>query len=696
MNTTSKKFNVTVPTLLVLLSLVILVPLIAFTLFSIERFTDRLSKVEYQAIESRTASVSASVDREIESLIGIGNALASSPSLASGNLAAFHAEARQARRGETMQVLLLATNMEQLVNTRVSFGTVLPVTGSPDSTQKAIVTRKPVVSDIFIGKVSRRAVFNVSQPIIISGDVRYVLTVTDEPSRLSTLLQQQKLPKGWRITLRDQKAETFASDAGAGQDALVHFDLPKDRLSGLIPDHAISGESVVTAYVTSELTGWTTSLWVPRKVLSQPMDDLWKIMVRAALLAVASTILVAYFFSRPFANLIRQTSETVSFMGRGAPLPPIHTILREGQDIERRLIKTDAELRHSQQQNREGKALLDKLLDTVPTGITVVDYPAFKVVAESRQARLWLGQTGADLMQDVPAAGAFSTVFMADGQTPMTWEQSPTRRAAAQDCIVSAERYVVQQPDGNRIQIEVSVSPFHDQQGKVIGTVGCWRDVTEEVSFLKKLQDNDEHLRLVLRELTHRAKNLLTIIMAIATQTARRNSTLDEFLHVFAKRVQGLGASHDLLVHADWRGVELRELLLAQLAPFGGVDGERIRISGPAVLLKPDVLQSLGLAFHELATNAMKYGALSDAKGKIEVTWNSSMEEGDASFNIDWIEKNGPLVKPPEIKGFGHVIMVTSLAATVNGKVDLSFNENGLRWCMTAPLSAVARDDAQA
>lgn len=206
---------------------------------------------------------------------------------------------------------------------------------------------------------------------------------------------------------------------------------------------------------------------------------------------------------------------------------------------------------------------------------------------------------------------------------------------------------------------------------------------------MKELVGSQQQLNLALRELTHRAKNLLTVIMAIATQTARRNSSVQEFLNAFAKRIQGLGASHDLLVNSDWGGVQLKDLLHAQLSPFGGVDNKRISVSGPDILLKPDVLQALGMAFHELATNATKYGALSNKKGSVFIKWHRSEDDDGTRFHLNWTEQNGPAVAAPDYRGFGHVIIVNSLKATVSGDVDIAFDSKGLTWTVNAPLSAV-------
>jgi PAS domain S-box-containing protein len=166
---------------------------------------------------------------------------------------------------------------------------------------------------------------------------------------------------------------------------------------------------------------------------------------------------------------------------------------------------------------------------------------------------------------------------------------------------------------------DVHIEPLRDMTGAIVGLTCAAVDITARKA-------GEAHLRELMRELTHRSKNLLAVIQAMARQTARHSGTFDGFLDQFGARLQALSASHDLLVQESWYGASLSELINSQLSHY--LDGTQVVLDGPSILLKPEAAQSLGLAFHELATNAMKYGALSVPAGKVAIEWHRRMEEG--------------------------------------------------------------------
>ena len=164
-------------------------------------------------------------------------------------------------------------------------------------------------------------------------------------------------------------------------------------------------------------------------------------------------------------------------------------------------------------------------------------------------------------------------------------------------------------------------------------------------------------MQLLMREINHRAKNMLSVVQAIAHQTAAKNP--EEFVERFSERIQAFSANQDLLVRNEWRGVEIDDLVSAQLAHFAGLIGSRIAMHGLKLRLTAAAAQAIGLALHELAANAGKYGALSTAEGGVDIFWGS---EGD-TFTISWTERDGPPVPPPERRGFGTVVMEVMAAA---------------------------------
>jgi PAS domain S-box-containing protein len=197
--------------------------------------------------------------------------------------------------------------------------------------------------------------------------------------------------------------------------------------------------------------------------------------------------------------------------------------------------------------------------------------------------------------------------------------------------------------------------------------VGTAADITERKSA-------EERQLLLMRELNHRTKNLLSVVQSIANQTAASRTT--DFLERFSKRIQALSASQDLLVNSEWRGVEIEAVVRAQLAHFADLIGDRIKIEGPRLTMTPSAAQSIGMALHELATNAGKYGSLSDDRGSVTIDWRIDDDE----FSIGWIERGGPRVKPPKRRGFGSTIISTVAENNLGGGVELAYDASGVVW----------------
>lgn len=200
-------------------------------------------------------------------------------------------------------------------------------------------------------------------------------------------------------------------------------------------------------------------------------------------------------------------------------------------------------------------------------------------------------------------------------------------------------------------------------------------DVTERKLY-------EEHVRLLMREVNHRANNMLSIVQAIAHQTAAREPT--EFVGRFIERIQALAANQNLLVRNEWRGVDVDELVYAQLSPFVDLNGSRIAAAGPKLRLSTSAAQAVGLVLHELATNACKYGALSTEAGQVEILWD--LAENDI-FAMSWTEREGPPVSAPTRRGFGTVVMEAMMEYSLAGAVDLDFAPSGLTWRLTCPAA---------
>jgi len=184
-----------------------------------------------------------------------------------------------------------------------------------------------------------------------------------------------------------------------------------------------------------------------------------------------------------------------------------------------------------------------------------------------------------------------------------------------------------------------------------------------------------------MREINHRAKNMLSVVDAIAHQTVANNP--EDFVERFSERIQALSANQDLLVRNEWQGVDVEELVHAQLAHFAGLIGSRIAAQGPKLRLKAGSAQAIGLALHELATNAGKYGALSTDTGRVDVSWGADRD----ALTMSWTERDGPPVSAPKRRGFGTIVMETMAERSVGGTVGLDYAPSGLTWRLTCPAA---------
>ena len=223
------------------------------------------------------------------------------------------------------------------------------------------------------------------------------------------------------------------------------------------------------------------------------------------------------------------------------------------------------------------------------------------------------------------------------------------------------------------------ILPYRTPDSTVDGSLVTFVDVTRIVQA-------EQHQRLLVDELNHRVKNMLAVVISLATQTLRRAGTLEEFSGVFLGRVHALTAAYALLSRENWSSVQLQEIVAEELRPFMAGDRANVRIEGPAVPLDPRGALALGMAIHELATNAAKYGALSVPEGDVAVTWSVEQSGDGEHLVLDWAEHNGPPVTSPGKRGFGTVLIERGLAHDLSGEAKVQFLPDGVRARVRAPL----------
>lgn len=230
--------------------------------------------------------------------------------------------------------------------------------------------------------------------------------------------------------------------------------------------------------------------------------------------------------------------------------------------------------------------------------------------------------------------------------------------------------------------------PSRNEHGQVIGLVGAITDVTER-------RQRETHNRILLRELTHRTKNLLSVIQAMARQTLTDARSAQDFEARFSARLLGLARSLDLLVAENWGGASINDLFRSQLGHFAEFIGSRIKLAGPALKLTPEAAQNLGLALHELATNSAKYGALSAETGDVVVHWRIDQGEAGDMLCLEWRERGGPIVVSARRKGFGHAVIEKLVPRALGGTGEVLLAQEGLIWTLRAPLLPLIANETE-
>jgi two-component sensor histidine kinase/PAS domain-containing protein len=233
--------------------------------------------------------------------------------------------------------------------------------------------------------------------------------------------------------------------------------------------------------------------------------------------------------------------------------------------------------------------------------------------------------------------------------------------------------------DGSLGWVSSRAVPVFDANGGIREWFGAASDITRR-------KQASEQIQMLMREVNHRSKNMLSLIQAVARQTVA--SSPRDFLDLFEERVQALAAAQDLLVRNDWKGASLNELIRSQLAHFADLIGTRIELAGQPLLISASAAQTIGMAMHELATNAGKYGALSNDHGHVKIEWGLERAKGqEAAFFLSWGETGGPSVATPSRRGFGTTVITEMAEMSLGATVNLEYAMTGLAWTLRCEAS---------
>jgi PAS domain S-box-containing protein len=662
--------------LLVMLGCAIIVPLLLFDVHTGIRITDAQFRDVRNTLMSEARTLSAGVDREIVGEIERLQALAASPSLRQGDFAEFQ---RQAEASLALQqrgnIVLIDRNMQQLVNTFVPFGKPLPKAVAAKPVERTFATGKPQVTGLFMAPVVDVYMFGITVPVEIGGESRYVLGRSQDQHALARLVAANELPTGWQAVISDAAHRVIARSEQ--EDAFIGKEVPpaqwhRAERSGLFEFTDSEGRPSLQAYARSELTGWETAVWAPEALLEAPGRALWWTIGLTALTAFALVVALALWLGRIIARSVGQAAGAAIALGEGGPMPLSGTPVAEVDTLMAELQGAAARRQAAEHDLQASKDRLQLAFDATQLGWWQYD-PLRRTAS---------GDTRFKEIFDVTADEISIEDLMKRVHPDDAARFSANREAALDpaDPKPYAHEYRVRRRDGGVRWVEGHELAYFEGAGPerhIVSFGGTVQDITE-----RKEREEKEHL--LMREINHRAKNMLSVVDAIAHQTATRNP--EDFIERFSERVQALSANQDLLIRNEWNGVEIGDLVHAQLAHFAGLIGSRIAMQGPKLRLNPASAQAIGLALHELATNAGKYGALSTDNGGVDIGWG--MTDDDA-FTMTWTERGGPPVPAPKRRGFGAIVIEAMAERSVGGTVDLDYAPSGVTWRLACPATNV-------
>ncbi len=325
------------------------------------------------------------------------------------------------------------------------------------------------------------------------------------------------------------------------------------------------------------------------------------------------------------------------------------------------------------------EARLKAVLENVPVGIIITEAPSGRVVTGNPHAELIFRHP----IYPTPDFVAYEQwrLHHPDGR-PARPHEYPVARALLTGEATEPEEYLYQRGDGTMAWMRLAAAPIRNDEGEVLASVVAVVDIDLE----KKAE---EHQRLLINELNHRVKNTLATVQSITSQTLRNAGTMEDARSALEARLFALSRAHDVLTQENWESANLRDVVREAMAPFRHEREKRLHMTGPDVRIAPRVALAIAMALQELATNAVKYGALSNTTGEVNVQWKLAGKD-ELRLHLVWTEVGGPPVEQPRRRGFGTRLIERSLAHDLNGRAEISFTPAGVVCTVDAPLSEVA------
>jgi PAS domain S-box-containing protein len=634
----------------------------------------QLADARRHAIEIERGSLAEKLaemlDQRISGIEGMLNGLASSQDLSNGDFPRFERHSKAIARQPDIRLLqVVAPSGEIVSSTEYADHAVISATERTELLNK-VLRGETIVSNLHNGSAGNPDTFSVIVPVFKNGAVIYGLMAEILPETFDSIFARAGLPAHWISAVVDGTGR-FVARSLHPEDTIGKLSRPAfvaaasgTAQTGQFESVTREGVAVRTSFEKSPLTGWTSAVAVSETELQRPFHQILTLLiVGGGLISLMSLGLALLLAARIYEPVRQLRDETVALMA-GRTFPEGHLHIAELNEVRNAFSQAIAKSAHLAAIVASSN---DAILSTDLLGrVQSWNQGAEKLFGYS--AKEMIGRAEAIIIPEARANEIGTSIDVVKSGKALRTETIRCTR------------------DGRSIDVSIEIAPILDTNGKVIAVSSIIHDVSSR-------KQAEEHQRFLMRELTHRSKNLLAIVQSMARQTARSTGNIEEFEQQYMQRLQGLAASHDLLVNQNWIGVPLDELVRRQVTPFVEAHRANLAINGPEIMITAKAAQAVGLALHELSTNSMKYGALSTNKGKVSIAWEFLQEPGAHDrLTLRWEEHDGPPVEPPTRKGFGRFVLERMTTQALQADVRMEFKKDGLIWIVTAPLESLMSD----
>jgi PAS domain S-box-containing protein len=556
-----------------------------------------------------------------------------------------------------------------------------PTYGDRPYVQQAMRSGAFAVGEFTEARIAKRLVLPVAAPLHDQqGSLIGVVAAAIDLQWLTERLRQRGVPPGGSITVADRNGiiiareplperfigtripEPFGRLITAAEPGAVEI-LSQDgtpRVLGYVPVSAPPGLGLYVSAGLSSEASFSTIDHAARQGLL--------IILVGTLFALLGAWVVGYrFITDPVRRLLKvakawragDLAARTRFTARDGEIGAL------GEEFDRVV----EELSTREGAIRESETRFRELADSAPVLIWMTDPDRSRIYFNEP----WLAFTGRSLEQEL-GDGWLAGIHPRDAPALEICAEGFAARRPFQ------AEFRMRRHDGEWRWVLDSGVPRFNPSGEFKGFIGSCVDITER-------KRAEERQKLLVNELNHRVKNTLATVQSLAVQTRRASASTEEFGTAFEARLLALSKTHDLLTAQQWEGASLSRVIEHEVAPYLGSERrDRLKLAGDEIHLPPRHALALGMTFHELATNAVKYGALSTEDGAIEVCWRVIRSGGDPRLLITWSEHRGPPVEPPSRRGFGSRLIYRSIQTELQGHVDAHFEPKGLQVVIEVPL----------